>query len=71
MMEALYQKLKKYMKNFYDIKNIRYDVSKFYFFKIEMKDKKIGCLKHNKFCVFDINIIENDMNVENEIQCIY
>ena len=55
----------------FDIQNIRYDVSKFYFFKIEMKAKQIGLLKQNEFSDFDINIVSNKLNVENEIQCIY
>ena len=63
--------VKKIYGKFFDIKNIRFDVSKFYFFKIEMKAKKIGCLKENKFSSFDINIIDNESQVENEIQCIY
>ena len=63
--------VKKIYGKFFDIQNIRYDVSKFYFFKVEMKANKIGCLKSNKFSKFDINIIDYNENVENEIQCIY
>ena len=68
---GIVNEIKKIYSTFFDIQNIRYDVSKFYFFKIEMKAKKIGCLKQNKFSVFDINIIDDKSHVENEIQCIY
>ena len=68
---GIVNEVKKIYGKFFDIKNIRFDVSKFYFFKIEMKAKKIGCLKENKFSSFDINIIDNESQVENEIQCIY
>ena len=63
--------VKKIYGKLFDIQNIRYDVSKFYFFKIEMKAKKIGLLKQNEFSDFDINIVDNKVNLENEIQCIY
>ena len=68
---GIVNEVKKIYGKFFDIKNIRFDVSKFYFFKIEMKAKKIGCLKENKFSSFDINIIDSEKQVENEIQCIY
>ena len=68
---GIVKEVKKIYEKFFDIENIRYDISKFYFFKVEMQAKKIGCLKQNKFSVFDINIIDYDKNVENEIQCIY
>ena len=68
---GIVNEVKKIYGKFFDIQNIRYDVSKFYFFKVEMKANKIGCLKSNKFSKFDINIIDYNENVENEIQCIY
>ena len=68
---GIVNEVKKIYGKFFEIKNIRYDISKFYFFKIEMKANKIGCLKQNKFSKFDINIIDYNYNVENEIQCIY
>ena len=68
---GLVQEVKKIYGKFFEIQNIRYDVSKFYFFKIEMQAKKTGCLKQNKFSAFDINIIDKNFSVENEIQCIY
>ena len=36
-----------------------------------MRPKKIGILRKNKFCSFDINIIEEEIPAKNEIQCIY
>ena len=68
---GIVNQVKKIYGKFFEIRNIRYDVSKFYFFKIDMKANKIGCLKKNKFSMFDINIIDSNDNVENEIQCIY
>jgi hypothetical protein len=68
---GIVNEVKKIYGKFFDIQNIRYDVSKFYFFKVEMKANKIGCLKSNKFSKFDINIIDYNENVKNEIQCIY
>ena len=68
---GIVNEVKKIYGRFFEIKNISFDESKFYFFKIEMKAKKVGCLKPNKFSVFDINIIEKNRYVENEIQCIY
>ena len=64
-------RVKKIYGKLFDIQNIRYDVSKFYFFKIEMIAKKIGLLKQNEFSDFDINIVDDKVNLENEIQCIY
>ena len=64
-------KVKTIFGKLFDIQNISYDVSKFYFFKIEMKAKKIGLLKQNEFSDFDINIVDNNIHLENEIQCIY
>ena len=69
--EELIDDFKKIFEKFFKIKNIYFDESKFYFFKIEMKADKIGLLKQNKFSTFDINIIDKKSNLKNEIQCIY
>ena len=55
----------------FKIKSISYDISKFYFFKFVTVANKKGWLKQNKFCTFDINIIDYEDNIKNEIQCIY
>ena len=65
------EEFKKIFKSNFDIKNISYDVSKFYFYKIEMEANKIGLVKQNKFSTFDINIIDSTLNIQNEIQCLY
>ena len=62
---------KKIFEKCFKIKNIFFDVSKFYFFKIEMKANRIGLIKQNKFSTFDINIIDYESNIINEIQCLY
>ena len=55
----------------FKIKNISYDISKYYFFKIITIANKKGVIKQNKFMSFDINIVEYTNNIKNEIQCIY
>ena len=68
---GIVEEFKKIFGKFFKIKNIQFDESKFYFYKFEMKANKIGLLKQNKFSTFDINIIDNNSNIQNEIQCIY
>ena len=63
--------LKNIFEKYFIIKKIHFDVSKFYFYKFEMKANKIGLIKRNKFSTFDINIIDNRSNIKNEIQCLY
>ena len=62
---------KKIFEKFFKIKEIYFDKSKYYFFKIIMEANKIGLLKQNKFSSFDINIIDSKSNIKNEIQCIF
>ena len=59
-----------YGKNF-EIKEILFDISKFYFFKFETVAKNAGLIKQNIFSTFDINIVNNESHIKNEIQCIY
>ena len=59
-----------YGKNF-EIKEIVFDISKFYFFKFEIVAKNVGLIKQNMFSTFDINIIDYESHIRNEIQCIY
>ena len=59
-----------YGKNF-EIKEILFDISKFYFFKFEIVAKNVGLIKQNIFSTFDINIVEYESHIKNEIQCIY
>ena len=67
----IYEEIKKIFKDFFKIKKIGYDKSKYFFYKIKMVPYKIGILSRNKFCSFDINIIDLDSPIKNEIQCIY
>ena len=62
---------KEIFEKFFKIKNISYDISKFYFYKFVIIANKKGVLKQNKFLTFDINIIDYKDNIKNEIQCIY
>ena len=59
-----------YGKNF-EIKEILFDISKFYFFKFEIVAKNVGLIRQNIFSTFDINIVEYESHIKNEIQCIY
>ena len=59
-----------YGKNF-EIKEILFDISKFYFFKFETVAKKAGLIKQNIFSTFDINVVDYESHIKNEIQCIY
>ena len=68
---GIVNEFKKIFEQFFEIKNILYDESKFYFFKFETIANKKGLIKQNKFSTFDINIIEYKDNIKNEIQCIY
>ena len=65
------EEVKEIFKNFFEIKNIFFDKSKFYFYKFVMVPYKIGLLQKNKYCSFDINIIDFNCPAKNEIQCIY
>lgn len=69
--EGIVDNFKKIYENYFEIKNILYDESKFYFFKFETIANKKGLIKQNKFSTFDINILEYNDNIKNEIQCIY
>ena len=65
------EEVKEIYKNFFKIKNIFFDKSKFCFYKFVMIPYKVGLLQRNKYCSFDINIIDFNSPVKNEIQCIY
>ena len=69
--KGIVEDFKKIFGKFFKIKEINYDISKFYFFKFKMVANKIGVLKQNQYLSFDINIIEYESNIQNEIQCIY
>lgn len=69
--DGIVNDFKKIFETFFKIKSISYDVSKFYFFKFVTIANKKGWIKQNKFCTFDINIIDYEENIKNEIQCIY
>ena len=63
--------VKEIYEKYFKIKNIYFDRSKFCFYKFIMIPYKIGLLKRNKYCSFDINIIDFNAPAKNEIQCIY
>lgn len=57
-------------KDYFDITNIQYDVSQFYYIRYKMKARTIGVLKRNKFFSFDIQIVDHQEKIENETQCL-
>ena len=65
------EEIKEIFKNFFKIKNIYFDKSKFCFYKFVMVPYKVGILQRNKYCNFDIHIIDFNIPAKNEIQCIY
>jgi len=69
--DNIIEEFKKIFDKFFKIKNISYDVSKYYFFKFITIANKKGAIKQNKFLSFDINIVDYTSNIKNEIQCIY
>ena len=67
----LVNEVKKFFENFFLIKNIWANSCKYDFYKLEMTPIKKGLLSKNKFCSFDICIVDEDAPAKNEIQCIY
>ena len=63
--------IKEIFGGFFQIKNIGFHSSKYDFYKIVLIPSKIGVLLKNKFCRFNINIVDKNMPIKNEIQCIY
>ena len=67
----LINEFKKIFENFFKIKNIFISTCKYDFYKIVMTPFKTGIINKNKFCSFNINIIDEETPLKNEIQCIY
>ena len=67
----LINEFKNIFENFFKIKNIYISTCKYDFYKIVMTPFKTGIINKNKFCSFNINIIDEETPLKNEIQCIY
>ena len=67
----LIKEVKKIFEKFFLIKKVMYNSCKYDFYKIVMTPVKVGLIPKNKFCNFDINIIDKEKPIKNEIQCIY
>jgi len=52
------------------IESIIYDISKYYIFKIKARANKVGKLEKNKYVKFNLEIIEEHDNINNQIQCL-
>ena len=69
--QNLINDITKIFEKFFLIKDAFTNSCKYDFYKFILRPIKKGVLKKNKFCSFDINIIEEDASAKNEIQCIY
>ena len=67
---SLIKEFKKIFGKKFNIKNITFDISKFYFYKIQMNAANIGKIQKNNFTHFDIDIIPYESELLNEIQSI-
>lgn len=56
---------------YFDIIEVLYDVSKFFYFKIKMQARRIGLLTKNKFINLDIEIKERKSVISNECQSLF
>ena len=68
---AIYSEVSYIFKNYFKFQNVYYDKSRFCFYKFVMVPYKLGFVLKNKYCSFDINIIDLNSPIKNEIQCIY
>lgn len=60
--------IKKIFDNLFDIEEFQYDVRKFYLFRINLKAKRVGLLKMNRYFNFDIEIKGSQDCVINQVQ---
>ena len=60
------QKLKNNFQNYFDIKELKFDFSKFIFLRMTMEAKKIGVLKKSAFSNKDIEIVDKDESITKE-----
>ena len=58
----------KYYENNFEIEDVRYEIVKYYVFKIKLKANKTGIISRNKYIGYNIEIIEKDENYINEEQ---
>ena len=68
--ELLHKFKEIFAKNF-EIKEIYYDVSKFFYFKIKMKANKVGNINKNLFINTGIEIVNRNKEIINESQNLY
>ena len=64
--EEFLSKLRKTFQEFFDIIEIKFDISKFFFIRMTMKAKKIGILKSNVFANKDIKIVDKNTSLTKE-----
>ena len=64
--EEFIQKLKNNFQNYFDIKELKFDFSKFIFLRMTMEAKKIGVLKKSAFSNKSIEIVDKNESVTKE-----
>jgi hypothetical protein len=68
---TIYNEVNDIFKNYFKFENVYCDKSRFCFYKFVMVPYKLGFVLKNKYCSFDINIIDLNSPIKNEVQCIY
>ena len=64
--EEFLKRLRKTFQEYFDIIEIKFDISKFVFIRMIMKAKKIGILKSNIFSNKDIKIVDKNSSLTKE-----
>ena len=64
--EEFLKKLKKNFQEYFEILEIKFDISKFVFIRMTMKARKIGVLKSNTFSNKDIEIVDKKASLTKE-----
>ena len=61
------EEVKEILQDYFYIDKIMYEYIKAYYFKIEMKAKKIGVIPHNKLITCDIEVVSKDKAITKDI----
>ena len=63
----IYNEVNDIFKKYFKFQNVYYDKSRFCFYKFVMVPYKLGFVLKNKYCSFDINIIDLNSPIKNEV----
>lgn len=64
------EEVKRYFIKCFKICEVLFDSSSFLFFKFKLKAKALGVIKKNFLLNFELEIVDNQLQIKNEIQCI-